>query len=177
LNEKARIKSEVAFQTLLSVADTTACFKISACFTFECDVGQVATPCDWLKKTGVVSGGSYGQDDFYYDYTMPMCAHPRIEFTTLLSCYSLTTVATFCGNSYPSNTSTDHASVKAESMSSYGVGPITSDTIMKEIFTYGSVIADFTIYEDLLTYGSGVYRHLTGTAEGHHAIKCIGWVV
>ena len=62
-------------------------------------------------------------------------------------------------------------------MSSYGVGPITSDTIMKEIFTYGSVIADFTIYEDLLTYGSGVYRHFTGTDEVHHAIKCIGWGV
>ena len=65
LNEKARIKSEVAFQTLLSVADTAACHNISACFTFECNVGQVAAPCDWFKKTGVVSGGSYGQDDFY----------------------------------------------------------------------------------------------------------------
>ena len=28
LNEKARIKSEVAFETLLSAADTTACYKI-----------------------------------------------------------------------------------------------------------------------------------------------------
>jgi hypothetical protein len=65
LNVKTRIKSEVSFQTLLSVANTTACYNISACFIFECDVGQVATPCDWFKKTGVVSGGSYGQDDFY----------------------------------------------------------------------------------------------------------------
>jgi hypothetical protein len=112
-NKKARIKSEVALQTLLSVANTTACYNISACFTFECDVGKVATPCDWFKKTGVVSGGSYGQDDFYYDYTMPMCAHHNIEFTTLRPCYPLTTVATFCGNSCPSNTSTDHESDKA----------------------------------------------------------------
>jgi hypothetical protein len=84
LNKKAHIKFEVAFQTLLSVADTTACYNISACLPFECDVGKVATPCDWFKKTGVVFGGSYGQDDFYYDYTMPMCAHHNIEFTTLL---------------------------------------------------------------------------------------------
>ncbi len=123
LNEKARIKSEVAFQTLLSVADTTACYNISACFTFKCDVGQVATPCDWFKKTGVVSGRSYGQDDFYYDYTMPMCAHHQIEFTTLLPCDQLKTVALFFGNSCPSNISTDHASDKVKSMSSYGVGP------------------------------------------------------
>ncbi len=124
LNKKARIKSEVAFQTLLSVANTTACYNISACYNFECDVGQVNTPCDWFKKTGVVSGGSYGQDDFYYDYTMTMCAHHNIEFTTLLPCYWLTTVATFCGNSCPGNTSTDHALDKAKSMYSYGVGHI-----------------------------------------------------
>ena len=58
-------------------------------------------------------------------------------------------------------------------MSSYGVGPTPCDAIKKEIITYSSVIVDFTICEDFLTYGSSVYRHLTGTAEGHHAIKCI----
>ena len=41
-------------------------------------------------------------------------------------------------------------------MSSYGVGP-TVDAIKKELFTYDSVYAAFTVYEDLLTYTSGVY--------------------
>ena len=41
-------------------------------------------------------------------------------------------------------------------MSSYGVGP-TVDAIKKELFTYGSVNAAFTVYEDLLTYTSNVY--------------------
>jgi hypothetical protein len=59
-------------------------------------------------------------------------------------------------------------------MSSYGVGPKNCDTIKKEIFTYGSVIADFAIYEDFLTHGPGVYRHLTEAAEGHRAINYIG---
>jgi hypothetical protein len=62
-------------------------------------------------------------------------------------------------------------------MTSYGVGPTPCDNIKKEIFTNGSVIADFTIYEEFLTNGSGVYRHLTETDEGHHTIKCIGWGV
>ena len=177
LNEKARIKSEVVFQTLLSVANTTACYNGSDCVTFEYDVGQVATPCDRFKNTGVLSGGPYGQDDFYFDYTMPIYAHHHIEFTTLIPCDQLKTVATFFGNSCPSNTFTDHASEKVESISSYGVGQTRCDAIKKEIFTYCSVIADFNIYEHFLTYGSGVYRHLTGTAEGHHAIKCIGWGV
>ena len=41
-------------------------------------------------------------------------------------------------------------------MSSYGVGP-TFDAIKKELFTNDSVNAAFTVYEDLLTYTSGVY--------------------
>jgi hypothetical protein len=62
LNEKVRIKSEVSFKTLISVADTAAFCKGSDCFTLESNVGQVASACDWLKKTGVVSGGHIGQD-------------------------------------------------------------------------------------------------------------------
>ena len=33
----------------------------------------------------------------------------------------------------------------------------------------------FTVYEDFLTYKSGVYQHQTGSALGGHAIKTIGW--
>ena len=40
---------------------------------------------------------------------------------------------------------------------------------------YGSVAAAFTVYTDFLTYQSGVYQQTTGTAEGGHAIKMIGW--
>ncbi len=82
---------------------------------------------------------------------MPNCAYHIIELTTLIPCYSLTTVDTFCDNSFSSNTSTDHASDKAKSISSFGVGQTSCDTIKNEIFTYDSVIADLTIYEDFLT--------------------------
>ena len=41
-------------------------------------------------------------------------------------------------------------------MSSCGVGP-TFDAIKKELFTYDSVNAAFTVYEDILIYTSGVY--------------------
>ena len=41
--------------------------------------------------------------------------------------------------------------------------------------TNGTVTAAFTVYEDFLTYKSGVYSHQTGSALGGHAIKCIGW--
>lgn len=31
------------------------------------------------------------------------------------------------------------------------------------------------MYEDFLTYKSGVYQHLSGDSLGGHAIKIIGW--
>lgn len=47
--------------------------------------------------------------------------------------------------------------------------------IKQDIWTYGTVTADFTVYEDFLTYKSGVYSHKTGSSLGGHAIKVIGW--
>lgn len=41
----------------------------------------------------------------------------------------------------------------------------------------GPVVASFLVYEDFLTYKSGVYQHVTGNSLGGHAIKIIGWGV
>lgn len=43
--------------------------------------------------------------------------------------------------------------------------------------THGPVEAAFTVYNDFLTYKSGVYRHTSGAALGGHAIKIVGWGV
>lgn len=41
--------------------------------------------------------------------------------------------------------------------------------------TYGSVTAAFTVYEDFLTYKSGIYTHKSGSALGGHAVKIVGY--
>lgn len=74
---------------------------------------------------------------------------------------------------------------------------------MTELFTNGPVEAAFTVYEDFLLYktgqkaaphdsycfhksikplhwvidasSSGVYKHVTGSALGGHAVKIMGW--
>ena len=58
-------------------------------------------------------------------------------------------------------------------MSSYGIKGV--DNIKMELMTHGSVTAAFTVYQDFLTYSSGVYQHMTGDELGGHAIKMIGW--
>jgi cathepsin B len=47
--------------------------------------------------------------------------------------------------------------------------------IQTEIITSGPVTASFTVYEDFLTYKSGVYHHISGTKLGSHSVKIIGW--
>ena len=43
--------------------------------------------------------------------------------------------------------------------------------------TNGPVEVSFTVYNDFLTYKSGVYHHISGAALGGHAVKMIGWGV
>jgi len=48
---------------------------------------------------------------------------------------------------------------------------------MTEIMTNGPVEAAFTVYTDFMLYKGGVYSHVSGTEEGGHAIKIVGWGV
>jgi len=47
--------------------------------------------------------------------------------------------------------------------------------MMQEIYQNGPVEAAFDVYEDFLTYKSGVYQHVTGSYLGGHAVKIMGW--
>jgi cathepsin B len=174
LNDRMCIATNGAFQELLSVADTTACCDGSSCFSFGCNGGQVGTPWLWFKNTGVVSGGDYGDDKYCFDYTMPQCAH-HVTVEGMVSCDDSPQIAPKCKNTCQSNTSINYESDKTHADSSYNIRGI--DNIKHEIMTYGTVTAAFTVYEDFLTYKSGVYQHVSGAAEGGHAIKMIGWGV
>jgi cathepsin B len=47
--------------------------------------------------------------------------------------------------------------------------------IMADLMQYGPVEASFEVYEDFLTYKSGVYQYTSGDFVGGHAIKILGW--
>lgn len=40
---------------------------------------------------------------------------------------------------------------------------------------YGALTTGFLVYEDLMHYKSGVYRHEKGSQVGGHAITVVGW--
>lgn len=137
-----------------------------------CNGGQVGTPWKWFEKKGVVTGGDFGDNKLCYDYTMAQCAH-HVDSQTLPLCDDIKQVQPTCDSSCPSNTDITYSDDKNHASSSYGISSIAS--IKSEISEYGTVTAAFTVYEDFLTYKSGVYSHQSGKALGGHAIKLIGW--
>jgi len=60
--------------------------------------------------------------------------------------------------------------------SSYAVDSSVA-AIQKEIMANGPVEGAFTVYADFPSYKSGVYKHVTGSQLGGHAIKILGWGV
>jgi len=47
--------------------------------------------------------------------------------------------------------------------------------MMQEIFNHGPIVTGFTVYEDFMTYKSGIYQHTTGKMMGGHAVRIIGF--
>jgi len=70
-------------------------------------------------------------------------------------CPDIVTNEPVCGTTCPSNTSIDYATDKVLGASAYGIKGV--DAIKQEIYANGSITGAFTVYEDFLTYSSGVY--------------------
>ena len=49
------------------------------------------------------------------------------------------------------------------------------DDIKLEISTNGPMMVGFTIYTDFMSYSNGIYKYITGSVDGAHAVKILGW--
>ena len=136
-------------------------------------------PSAWsyLTSTGVVTGGNYNSTKWCQAYALPNCDHH--EGGKYPSCsaqpeYDTPKCVASCdaNSTYTTKYSADrHVFASAYSIAS------DIKSIQSEIYTNGPVEAAFTVYEDFLTYKSGVYQHTTGSVDGGHAIKIMGWGV
>ena len=50
-----------------------------------------------------------------------------------------------------------------------------AEDIKWELLNNGPLMVGMTVYEDFMSYKSGVYSHVEGGPVGGHAIKLIGW--
>jgi cathepsin B len=164
---------------LVSVEDTTACCKGAACGGSNgCGGGQPTAAWQWFGTAGCPSGGDYddrGKADTCEPYSLPPCAH-HVTNASYTPCptreYPTPACVSKCSNTqYAKSWSADkHYSARSYSLHSV-------DAIMQDLVDFGSVSAAFTVYQDFLTYKSGVYSHKTGSSLGGHAIKIIGYGV
>ena len=51
----------------------------------------------------------------------------------------------------------------------------TPATIQAGLIAGGPIQTGFTVYQDFMSYKSGVYTHKTGAEVGGHAVKIVGW--
>jgi cathepsin B len=48
---------------------------------------------------------------------------------------------------------------------------------MDEIIKNGPVIAEFELFDDFLSYKSGIYHHKNGKLRGYYYAKILGWSI
>jgi len=68
----------------------------------------------------------------------------------------------------------DGSSLKLYKASSYyQTGDV--DNTMADIVANGPVESGFSVYQDFMSYKSGIYQHRSGGLLGGHAVKIVGW--
>ena len=136
-----------------------------------CPGGSVSNAWDYLNDNGVVTGGGYMNEDWCKPYFFAPCSHtgksgiyPPCGPTALTPrCYYA------CPNRYYSiQYGSDHHFVNY-------ADTINPNMITTELSTNGPVQAVMTLFQDFLTYQSGVYKHTTGTQIGTLSVKIIGY--
>ncbi|KAG8477555.1 hypothetical protein CXB51_030420 [Gossypium anomalum] len=140
----------------LSVNDLLACCGF-LCGS-GCDGGVPISAWRYFVRSGVVTE----ECDPYFDDIG--CSHPGCE-----PAYPTPMCEKKCVKGNQLWSQSKHYSVGA-----YRINSDPTD-IMAEVYKSGPVEVAFTVYEDFAHYRSGVYKHVTGSVMGGHAVKLIGW--
>jgi cathepsin B len=139
-----------------------------------CNGGYPSGAWNYFKNTGIVTGDLYDTTNWCQPYFLPPCDHHVNG--TLPPCGASVSTPKCQKTCIPQYTAHTYAQDKHNGKSSYSIAQNVAK-IQTEIMTNGPVEASFTVYQDFLTYTSGVYVHTSGSALGGHAIKMLGWGV
>jgi len=153
-----------------------------------CNGGQITTPWNYIKRSGVVTGGQYQGSGpfgagFCSDFSLPHCHHHGPQGDDPYpaegepGCPSERSPAG--PKSCDSTAAGDHTDFKADKYTYTGMTQSASgpDNIKQMIMEGGPVETAFTVYTDFENYVSGIYHHVSGGMAGGHAVKIVGWGV
>lgn len=168
MSDRICIASSGAKNFHISAEDLVSCCDECG---FGCDGGFPQSAWSYFKSDGLVTGGNYNTKQGCEPYSIPSCDHHVNG--SLPPCQGeqpTPDCKTKCIDGYPTPYSKD----KHFGSSVYSVRSDQTQ-IKTEIFNNGPVEAAFTVYADFLTYKTGVYKHISGSVLGGHAVKILGW--
>uniref|UniRef100_A0A8C7URQ8 Cathepsin B n=1 Tax=Oncorhynchus mykiss TaxID=8022 RepID=A0A8C7URQ8_ONCMY len=163
IHSNAKVSVEISSEDLLSCCESCG---------MGCNGGYPSAAWDFWTKEGLVSGGLYDSHIGCRPYSIPPCEH-HVNGTRP-PCKGEEGDTPQCTNQCEPGYTPGYKQDKHFGKRSYSV-PSDEKEIMKELYKNGPVEGAFTVYEDFLLYKSGVYRHVSGSAVGGHAIKVLGW--
>uniref|UniRef100_A0A2S2PNE1 Cathepsin B-like cysteine proteinase 5 n=1 Tax=Schizaphis graminum TaxID=13262 RepID=A0A2S2PNE1_SCHGA len=160
------IASNGTFNELLSAEQVTSC-----CYRcgLGCQGGYPIRAWRHYYKHGLVTGGNFNSFQGCQPYTFPPCSANN-------SCSNQTEKNHKCQKKCYGNTTisyrNDHRYIKDPPYY------LDYNYIQHDIINYGPIEASFEVYDDFLSYKSGVYSvSPNATYLGGHSVKCIGWGV
>ncbi|CAG5118287.1 unnamed protein product [Candidula unifasciata] len=148
---------------------------VNDCCTYcgdGCDGGNPARVYLWYKSQGIVTGGQYGSNEGCKPYSLPHCDHHTTgKYPSCKGDAPTPACQLACRSGYNKTYTED----KRKAKSSYSIQ--SEEQIMQDLVDNGPVTAAFLVYEDFLSYKSGVYKHTAGGVLGGHAVKILGYGV
>ena len=146
------------YDVILSAEDMLACSNAGTC-----NGGQPYSAFSYWVQNGIVT-------DECRTYSLPSCDRDYLKNITN-PCPTSRFPTPTCVRNCTNGKSWNESKWFGES-----VYYVTGErAIMAEIARNGPVTAAFTIYEDFHFYDSGIYKHVSGTCLGGHAVKIIGY--
>ena len=169
MSDRICIHSDQKLQTRVSAQNLLTC--CSSC-GLGCHGGYPSSAWKYWQTTGISTGGLYGDIKTCQPYFLPPCDHygegshgdcpPQVETPE-------------CKTDCSDGNKKEYENEMTYGESVYSI--IGEENIMKEIYENGPVEGTYYIYEDFITYKSGIYQHVVGELIGDHDIKILGWGV
>jgi cathepsin B len=145
------IASNGAFNQALSFGQVTECT------SGGCEGGSAEDTWDFIENNGIVTSACYP----YFIPSCPPSQQPCLNFVNTPDCWDNRT----CDNGQPWQ--------KYYVSTYYGLDTVSD--AQSDMMQNGPFEACFDVYEDFLSYKSGVYQHTSGSYLGGHCIKIQGW--
>lgn len=169
LTDRICIHSNGEHKPHISAENLLACCGIWC--GFGCNGGFPSSAWRFFENTGIVTGGQYNSSQGCQPYSIPSCEHHTTGPKKPCSGSGPTPQ---CEKQCREGYNVSYTNDKHYASSHYSVSS-EPEAIMKEIYTKGPVEGAFTVYADFPNYKSGVYKHVSGSQLGGHAIKILGW--